>query len=77
MEEGYDMELACDHKGEGWNMCEWSREGGDLKCVTYNIAEDKGLECEAPDNARVIGSADSCKVSLGPTSLTRISVKLK
>ena len=64
VEEGGDMELACDHEGEGWNMCEWSREAGDLKCITYNIAEDKELECEAPDNARVIGSADSCKVSL-------------
>ena len=67
VEEGGDMELTCDHGGEGWNMCEWSREAGagDLKCITYSIAQDKELECEAPFNARVIGSADSCKVSLG------------
>ena len=64
VEEGGDMELACDHGGEGWNMCEWSREAGDMKCITYQNAEEEELECEAPDNARVIGSEDSCKVRL-------------
>ena len=65
VEEGGDMELACDYGGGGWNMCEWSREAGDLKCITYQNAEDEELECEAPDTARVIGSEDSCKVRLG------------
>ena len=65
VEEGGDMELTCDHGGEGWNMCEWSREAGDMKCITYLNAEEEELECEAPDTARVIGSEDSCKVRLG------------
>ena len=65
VKKGSDMELACDHGGEGWNMCEWSREAGDMSCITYNIAEDKELDCESLDNAKVIGSADSCKVSSG------------
>ena len=66
VEEGGDMELACDHDGEGWNwnICEWSREAGDLKCITHQNAEDKMLECERPDTARVIGTEDSCKVRL-------------
>ena len=68
VEEGGALELACDHGGGGWNMCEWSREAGDMRnirCITYQNAEDEELECEEPNTARVIGSGDSCKVSSG------------
>ena len=65
VEEGGALELTCDHGGGGWNMCEWSREAGDLRCITYQNAEDEELECEQPDTARVIGTEDSCTVSSG------------
>ena len=63
VEEGGALELTCDHGGGGWNMCEWSREAGDMRCITYQNAEDEELECEQPDTARVIGTEDSCTVS--------------
>ena len=73
VEEGGDMELACDHGAEGWNMCAWSREAGDMSCITYSIAEDEELKCKAPNKARVIGTADSCTVSLGQCLLMRLN----
>ena len=63
VEEGGALELVCKHGGGGWNMCEWSRDLGDMRCITYHNAEDEELGCEVPASARVTGSADSCKVS--------------
>ena len=61
VEAGDNLDLECHISGE-WNLCEWKKVGGGLKCLSYSNSDGE-LPCDGDDTAKVVISGDICKVN--------------